>query len=85
MKGYIAAYVLKAVTEKVGRFDPKAFAAAMKGVALAARDHPGVVLDVKYDDKGDLDRASFVVRVAGGRHEFIATLGAPQQAAKASK
>lgn len=85
MKGYIAAYVLKAVTEKVGRFDQKAFAAAMKGVVLAARDHPGIVLDVKYDDKGDLDRASFVVRVAGGRHEFIATLGAPQQAAKASK
>jgi branched-chain amino acid transport system substrate-binding protein len=76
MKGYIAAYVLKAVTEKIGRFDSKAFAAAMKGVALSAAQHPGILLDVKYDDKGDLDRASFVVRVSGGRHEFVATLNA---------
>jgi branched-chain amino acid transport system substrate-binding protein len=74
MKGYIAAHVLKAVTEKVGKFDPKAFAAAMKGVALSAKDHPGILLDVKYDDKGDLDRASFIVRVSSGRHEFIATV-----------
>jgi len=76
MKGYVAAYVLKAVTEKIGRFDSKAFAAAMKGVALSAAQHPGILLDVKYDDKGDLDRSSFVVRVSGGRHEFIATLNA---------
>jgi branched-chain amino acid transport system substrate-binding protein len=74
MKGYIAAYVLKAVTEKIGRFDSKELAKAMKGVALSAKDHPGILLDVKYDDKGDLDRASFIVRVSGGRHEFLATL-----------
>ena len=74
MKGYIAAYVLKAVTEKVGRFDSKAFAKAMKGIALSAKEYPGILLDVKYDDKGDLDRASFIVRVSGGRHEFLATL-----------
>ena len=74
MKGYTAAYVLKAVTEKVGRFDSKELAKAMKGIALSAKDHPGILFDVKYDDKGDLDRASFIVRVSGGRHEFIATL-----------
>jgi len=74
MKGYIAAYVLKAVTEKIGRFDSKELAKAMKGIALSAKEYPGILLDVKYDDKGDLDRASFIVRVSGGRHEFIATL-----------
>jgi branched-chain amino acid transport system substrate-binding protein len=74
MKGYIAAYVLKAVTEKVGRFDSKALAKAMQGIALSAKEHPNILLDVKYDDKGDLDRASFIVRVSGGRHEFLATL-----------
>jgi branched-chain amino acid transport system substrate-binding protein len=74
MKGYTAAYVLKAVTEKIGKFDSKALAKAMKGIALSTKDYPGILLDVKYDDKGDLDRASFIVRVSGGRHEFIATL-----------
>ena len=74
MKGYIAAHVLKAVAEKAGRLDRQAVAEAMKGLALSARDHPGVLLDVRYDDKGDLDRASFIVRVANDRHQFIATL-----------
>ena len=74
MKGYVAAYVLKAVTEKIGKFDSRALADAMKGVALSAKDHPGILLDVRYDDKGDLDRASFIVRVSQGRHEFLATL-----------
>jgi branched-chain amino acid transport system substrate-binding protein len=74
MKGYIAAYVLKAVTEKVGEFDSKAFAEAMKGVTLSVEEYPGILLDVQYDDKGDLDRESFIVRVSGGMHQFIATL-----------
>jgi branched-chain amino acid transport system substrate-binding protein len=91
MKGYTAAFVLKAVTEKIGKFDSKEFAQAMKGVALSAKDHPGILLDVKYDDKGDLDRASFIVRVAQGKHEFIAQLPpasggpAPAEAPKRAK
>jgi branched-chain amino acid transport system substrate-binding protein len=76
MKGYIAVYVLKAVTEKIGKFDSKALAAAMSGLSLSAQQYPGILLDVKYNDKGDLDRTSFVVRVAQGRHEFLATLPA---------
>ena len=74
MKGYIAVYVVKAVTEKIGKFDSKALAAAMKGAALSAKEYPGILLDIRYDEKGDLDRASFIVRVKGGRHEFLATL-----------
>jgi hypothetical protein len=31
---------------------------------------------VRYDDQGNLDRASFIVRVMGRRHEFIAMLPA---------
>jgi len=88
MKGYIAAYVLKAATEKIGKFDSKALAAAMNGLSLSAQQYPGVLLDVKYDDKGDLDRTSFIVRVKGGRHEFLATLpagGAPMTPAEPTK
>ena len=76
MKGYTAAYILKAATEKAGRFDKKELANAMRGLTLAARDHPGILLDVRYDDKGDLDRASFIVRVSNRRHEFVAMLPA---------
>jgi branched-chain amino acid transport system substrate-binding protein len=77
MKGYIAAYVLKAVSEKVGKPDKAAIATAMKGLVLSAGEHPGILLDVAYDDKGDLDRASFIVQVGSGRqHQFIAMLPA---------
>jgi branched-chain amino acid transport system substrate-binding protein len=76
MKGYIAAHVLKAAAEKAGSLDRQAVAEAMKGLTLRAADHPGVLLDVRYDDKGDLDRASFIVSVTNDRHQFIATLPA---------
>jgi branched-chain amino acid transport system substrate-binding protein len=76
MKGYIAAHVLKAAAERAGRLEPRAVAEAMRGLAVSAADHPGVLLDVRYDDKGDLDRASFVVRVINGRQQFIAMLPA---------
>ena len=84
MKGYIAGYVLKAATEKVGKFDSKALAAAMNGLALSVQQYPGVLLDVKYDNKGDLDRISFMVRVAQQRHEFLATLPAGSTAVAAT-
>ncbi len=76
MKGYIAAYVLKAATEKIGKLDSKELARAMRGLTLSASEHPGILLDVKYDDKGDLDRVSFVVRVNGRYQEMIAMLPA---------
>jgi branched-chain amino acid transport system substrate-binding protein len=76
MKGYTGVYVLKAAVEKAGSLDPKAVAQAMKGLTLSAEEHPGVLLDVRYDDKGDLDRVSFIVRVAGRHQEMIAILPA---------
>jgi len=76
LKGYSAMYIVKAVTERVGKFDPKAFAAAMHGVTLSAKDHPGVLLDVTFDQNGDLDRESFMTKVVNGRQQIFATLPA---------
>jgi branched-chain amino acid transport system substrate-binding protein len=76
MKGYTAAYVVKAVTEKIGKFDGKAFAAAMHGISLSAKDNPGILMDVSFDDHGDLDRESYMVKVEGGKQVVFATLPA---------
>jgi branched-chain amino acid transport system substrate-binding protein len=67
-------YVVKAVSEKVGKLDPKAFANAMHGVALSAKEHPGILMDVSFDKNGDLDRESFMTKVVNGKQEVIATL-----------
>jgi branched-chain amino acid transport system substrate-binding protein len=74
LKGYIGMYTVKAVTEKVGKFDRKAFADAMHGVKRSAKQYPGVLMDVSYDDKGDLDRESFMTKVVNGKQEVIAVL-----------
>jgi len=81
LKGYTAMYIAKAVTEKVGKVDPKAFAHAMHGVKLSAKEYPGILMDVSFDDKGDLDRDSFMTKVVNGKQEVIATLP-PAAAAK---
>ena len=69
-------YVVKAVTEKVGKIDPKAFANAMHGVKLSAKEYPGVLMDVSFDKNGDLDRESFMTKVVSGKQEVVATLPA---------
>ena len=76
LKGYSAMYIVKAVTEKIGKFDPKAFAAAMHGVTLSSKDYPGVLLDVTFDQNGDLDRESFMTKVVNGKQQVVATLPA---------
>jgi branched-chain amino acid transport system substrate-binding protein len=74
MKGYTGMHAAKAIFDKVGRIDPKAFARAMHGATILAKDYPGVLFDVRYDDKGDLDRESFFVKVVDGRAQVIETL-----------
>ena len=76
LKGYTAMYIVKAVTEKIGKFDQKAFAKAMHGMKLSAKDYPGVLLDVSFDDNGDLDRESFMTSVVNGKQQVTATLPA---------
>jgi branched-chain amino acid transport system substrate-binding protein len=74
MKGYSGMYVVKAITEKIGKFDGKAFAKAMHGATIRVKDTPGVLLDVHFDDNGDLDRESFLVKVVGGKQVVTQTL-----------
>jgi branched-chain amino acid transport system substrate-binding protein len=74
LKGYTAMYVVKAVTEKVGKFDQKAFADAMHGVKLTVKEYPGVLMDVSFDKNGDLDRESFMTKVVNGKQEVVSTL-----------
>jgi branched-chain amino acid transport system substrate-binding protein len=76
MKGYTAVYIVKAATEKIGKFDSKALAAALHGMKISAKDNPGVLLDVSFDQNGDLDRESFIIKVVGGKQQVIATVPA---------
>ncbi len=74
IKGYFSAYMLKAAIEKAKSTDGKAIAAAMKNACFKVKDHPGILLDVCFDDKGDIDRESFRVEVKNGKQEVTAML-----------
>ena len=74
IKGYTGVYVLKAAIEKVGKLDRKAVAQALHGIEISAKKNPGVIFDVSFDAKGDLDRESFLVEVKNGRQVVAATL-----------
>lgn len=74
MKGYTSMHAAKAIFDKIGKIDSKAFAVAMHGASIAVKDYPGVLFDVKYDDKGDLDRESFIVKVVNGKAQVVEIL-----------
>jgi branched-chain amino acid transport system substrate-binding protein len=76
IKGYTGMYILKAAIEKVGKLDRKAVAAALRGASFSVKQHPGILLDVTFDDKGDMDRESFMVEVKGGHQVVTDTLPA---------
>jgi branched-chain amino acid transport system substrate-binding protein len=75
-KGYIGVYTMKAAIEKAGKVDRKAVAVAMKGLELDVKKHPGVLVSGRFDDKGDVDRESYLVQVKNGRQEVISVLPA---------
>ncbi len=74
MKGYSGMYVVKALTEKNGKVDSKLLAKSLHGAKISAKDNPGVLLDVTFDDNGDLDRESFLVKVVNGKGVVTDTL-----------
>jgi branched-chain amino acid transport system substrate-binding protein len=73
---HMGVYTLKAAIEKAGKLDRKAVAQAMKGLHISAKKYPGIIMDVTFDDKGDLDRESFLVEVKNGRQVVVETLPA---------
>lgn len=76
IKGYIGAYMIKYVTEKVGSFDRQAFADTLHGLCMNASEYPGVLMDVCWDDTGEMSRESFLVEVVDGQQKITKTLPA---------
>ena len=76
IKGYIGVWATKYVTEKVGKVDGEAFAKAMSGLCLKVADHPKMLLDTCWDNRGEMSRPSFMVQVKNGAPVVIGTVPA---------
>jgi branched-chain amino acid transport system substrate-binding protein len=67
IKGYLAVYMIKAATEKMGKLDSKNLAATLHGLTITPDKEPGILMDVTIDDNGDLNRESFLGEVVNGK------------------
>ncbi len=74
IQGYTVPYIIKAVSEKIGKVDRKAFAAALKNMPLYVKDYPGLLMDIKFNDAGDPDRVSYLVEIKGGKQQVLSIL-----------
>lgn len=76
LKGYIAVYATKYVTEMIGSFDKEAFAKKMHGLTLDVAQYPGMLLTTSWDEKGEMARESFMTQVVEGKQKVIGTVPA---------
>jgi branched-chain amino acid transport system substrate-binding protein len=67
IKGWLSIYMIKAATEKMGKVDGKALADTLHGMTVKAADEPGILMDVTFDQNGDIDRQGFLVEIVEGK------------------
>ena len=74
IKGYTGVYAAVFATRKVGKLDRKALAKALHGMTISPKDEPGILIETTWDDKGDIDRISFIAEVIGGKQKITGEL-----------
>ena len=74
MQGYLAMHVIKAVAEANGNLDSKAFAKRLHGMTISAEKYPGVLMDTRWDENGDVDRQTFMAEVVNGKQVISQTI-----------
>lgn len=76
IKGYVGAWTTKYVTDMVGELDGEKFSEKMHGLCLKVADHPKILLDTCWDERGEMSRPSFMVQVKDGAPVVIGTVPA---------
>lgn len=74
IKGYSGVYMVKHIIEKTGKLDREAFLKAAHGAVIRVKDEPGILMDSKFDENGDVDRESFLAEVKGGKQVITGVL-----------
>jgi branched-chain amino acid transport system substrate-binding protein len=74
IKGYLAPYMVKAATEKMGKLDREHLADALHGLTITPEKEPGILMEATWDKNGDIDRQSFLAEVEGGKQKIVQIL-----------
>jgi branched-chain amino acid transport system substrate-binding protein len=79
-KGHIGVHMLKAAVQRVGAFDQAKVRDCLHNNLFTADEEPGLFMDMYVDDKGDVDRGSFIVEVKDRKPtvaKIVPMLGGP--------
>jgi branched-chain amino acid transport system substrate-binding protein len=74
IKGYTGVYAAAYATTKLGKFDRKALAKSLHGMTITPKDEPGILLETTWDNKGDIDRISYIAEVINGKQTITSEL-----------
>jgi len=74
-KGYIGVHMLKAAVQRVGSWDQAKVRACLHNNLFTTSEEPGLLMDVYVNEKGSLDRPSFIVEVKDQKSVVAKTVG----------
>src|SRR5499433_2978847 len=74
-KGYIGVHMLKAAVQRVGSWDQAKVKACLHNNLFTTNEEAGLLMDVYVNEKGSLDRPSFIVEVKDGKSVVVKTVG----------
>src|SRR5882757_6011287 len=74
IKGYSGVYAIAYATKKLGKFDRKALAKSLHGMTITPAEEPGILLETSWDNKGDIDRISYIAEVINGKQTSTSEL-----------
>ena len=65
MKGYVAIYTAATAIERAGELDRQKVADTLHNMTIKVEEVPNILLDVSWDETGEVSRESFLVEVQG--------------------
>ena len=73
-KAYISVYIVKAAVEEIGSFDQQKLRDYLHNRTLRAKKYPNLLMDIYYDENGDVDRQSFLIEIRNQKHAIFGIL-----------
>ncbi len=71
LQAYMAVWMIKAGTEKMGKADAKGLAAALHGMTITPDKQPGILFPMHILANGDIDNGSLLTTVKGGQQVVL--------------
>jgi branched-chain amino acid transport system substrate-binding protein len=74
-KGWIGVHMLKAAVQRVGAWDQAKVRACLHNNLFTTVEEPGLLMDMWVNEKGSVDRESFIVEVKDQKPAVLKTVG----------